>query len=313
MRKILPSFIMLILISILSFNFLSLEEKPDNIDDLIHQKEFNLNFRSYTLVTPDSIGFAGEYSPLFAGDIWERYDKEIHRNVYWQSNTMFYFKRANKYFPIIEPILARNNIPNDFKYLAVIESGLDNVVSPAGAAGFWQFMKGTAKDYDMEVNSEIDERYNLEKATQSACEYLQKAYNRFGNWTMAAASYNMGVNGLQRRSEEQFTTSYYDLYLNRETGAYIFRLLAIKEIFENKEKYGFHIREKDLYTYPETKNIELSSSNINLSEYANELGINYKILKEFNPWLRDKQLTNKYGKTYTLKIPLEHEFHIFKR
>ena len=259
---------------------------------------------------PDSVDFAGEYAPLFAQDIWERYDKEIHKNVYWQSNTIFYFKRANKYFPIIEPILAKNKIPNDFKYLAIIESGLENVVSPSGAAGFWQFMKGTAKDYKMEVNSEIDERYHLEKSTQAACEYLQNAYNKFGNWTMAAASYNMGINGASKNTEEQYTQNYYNLYLNNETSRYVFRILAVKEIFENQEKYGFHIRKQDLYTYPKTKTIELSLSNNNLSDYSSELGINYKILKQLNPWLRNKTLTNNQGATYILQLP-DGETNIF--
>jgi len=302
----------LIIIAFLSFNFLNPKENTDNIVDIIHQKEFNSFFRSYTLVTPDSIEFAGEYAPLFAEDIWERYDKEIHKNVYWQSNTLFYFKRANKYFPLIEEILAKNNIPNDFKYLAIIESGLENVVSPAGASGFWQFMKGTAKDYGMEVNSEVDERYNLEKSTEAACVYLQKAYNKFGSWTMAAASYNVGMNGLSRRATEQSTNNYYDLYLPTETSRYVFRLLAIKEIFENKSKYGFILRKQDLYKEIETVHILLNKSNVDLVSYSDSLGINYKILKQFNPWLRDKKLTNKSEKTYTITIPQSQEINIFK-
>ena len=302
----------LIIIAFLSFNFLNPKENTDNIVDIIHQKEFNSFFRSYTLVTPDSIEFTGEYAPLFAEDIWERYDKEIHKNVYWQSNTLFYFKRANKYFPLIEEILAKNNIPNDFKYLAIIESGLENVVSPAGASGFWQFMKGTAKDYGMEVNSEVDERYNLEKSTEAACVYLQKAYDKFGSWTMAAASYNVGMNGLSRRATEQSTNNYYDLYLPTETSRYVFRLLAIKEIFENKSKYGFILRKQDLYKEIETVHILLNKSNVDLVSYSDSLGINYKILKQFNPWLRDKKLTNKSEKTYTITIPQSQEINIFK-
>ena len=203
MKKRLVLLFTLLTIALVSFNFLSTEENTEDIKDSIHQKEFNSYFRSYTLTTPDSIGFAEEYTPIYAADIWERYDKEIHKNVYWQSNTLFYFKRANKYFPIIEPILKKKNIPNDFKYLAIIESGLENVVSPAGATGFWQFMKGTAKDRRIEVNSEVDERYNLEISTQAACDYLQDAYDKFGSWTMAAASYNVGMNGLQKRATEQ--------------------------------------------------------------------------------------------------------------
>ena len=200
------------MISFLFSNFLSPKENSEKIGDVIHQREFNSYFRSFTLTTPDSIQFAGEFAPMFAPDIWERYDKEIHKNVYWQSNTLFYFKRANKFFPIIEPILEKNNIPNDFKYLAIIESGLENVVSPAGASGFWQFMKGTAKDRGMEVNSEVDERYNLEISTQKACEYLNEAFEKFGSWTMAAASYNVGMNGIERRSNEQNSNNYYDAY-----------------------------------------------------------------------------------------------------
>jgi len=292
-------------------NLLEKQEISKDIDDNQHQKNFNRDFKSYSIIAADSISFAGEYAPLYALEIWERYDKEIHKNVYWQSNTIFYFKRANKFFPIIEPILAKNNIPNDFKYLAVIESGLENVVSPAGAAGFWQFMKGTAKDYGMEVNSEIDERYHLEKSTQAACEYLQKAYNKFGNWTLAAASYNMGMYGLERRLNQQITNNYYDLYLNTETSRYIFRLLAVKEIFENKEKYGFNLREKDLYVHPNTKEVKISSSNINLFEYADKIGINYKILKELNPWIRDNKITNKEQNTFILQIP-DSEINIFK-
>lgn len=298
--------------SFLFFNFLSPKENSEKIGDVIHQREFNSYFRSFTLTTPDSVQFAGEFAPIYAPDIWERYDKEIHKNVYWQSNTLFYFKRANKFFPIIEPILKKNNIPNDFKYLAIIESGLENVVSPAGASGFWQFMKGTAKERGMEVNSEVDERYNLEISTQKACEYLNDAYKKFGSWTMAAASYNVGINGIERRSNEQNSNNYYDLHLPTETSRYIFRLLAIKEIFENKSKYGFVLRKSDMYKYPNTKKIEISNSNINLTNLADSLEVNYKILKQYNPWLRNSKLTNKSSKTYTITIPDKDEVYIFK-
>ena len=321
MKNNLILFITLCLIAIISFNFLNKEkntktsaiiEDITDIKDSTHMIEFNSHFKSFTLTTPDSIGFANEYAPIYAEDIWERYDKEIHKNVYWQSNTLFYFKRANKFFPIIEPILEENNIPNDFKYLSIIESGLENVVSPAGATGFWQFMKGTAKERGLEINSEIDERYNLEKATQAACNYLQDAYDQFGSWPMAAASYNMGMNGLQKRLKEQKSNNYYDLFLNNETSRYIFRLLAIKEIFENKTKYGFVIRSKDLYKQIETKTINLSESNVDLISYSDSLGINYKILREFNPWIRGKKLTNKSKKTYSIILPKENEINIFK-
>ena len=312
MKKIFFFSSILLMISFLFFNFLSPKENSEKIGDIIHQREFNSYFRSFTLTTPDSVQFAGEFAPIHAPDIWERYDKEIHKNVYWQSNTLFYFKRANKFFPIIEPILKKNKIPNDFKYLAIIESGLENVVSPAGASGFWQFMKGTAKDRGMEVNSEVDERYNLEISTQKACEYLNDAYKKFGSWTMAAASYNVGMNGIERRSNEQNSNNYYDLHLPTETSRYIFRLLAIKEIFENKSKYGFVLRKSDMYEYPNTKKIEISNSNINLTNLADSLEVNYKILKQYNPWLRNNKLTNKSSKTYTITIPVKDEVYIFK-
>jgi len=173
-------------------------------------------------------------------------------------------------------------------------------------------MKGTAKDYGMEVNSEVDERYNLEKSTEAACVYLQKAYDKFGSWTMAAASYNVGMNGLSRRATEQSTNNYYDLYLPTETSRYVFRLLAIKEIFENKSKYGFILRKQDLYKEIETVHILLNKSNVDLVSFSDSLGINYKILKQFNPWLRDKKLTNKSEKTYTITIPQSQEINIFK-
>lgn len=305
-------FFVIISIGILMFNFLSPNTKSDSIEDIIHQREFNNKYGIFSIVKPESISFAGENAPLFSDDIWERYDKEILKNVYWQSNTMLYLKRANKFFPIIEPILKQNNIPDDFKYLALIESGLENVVSPAGAAGFWQFMKGTAKDYGMEVNSEVDERYNLEISTLAACQYLQKSYNKFGNWTMAAASYNVGINGLSNRSKTQKSNNYYDLYLPNETSRYVFRILVVKEILENPTKYGFIFREKDLYNYPKTIKMELNKLNVNLSEYALEIGVNYKILKQYNPWLKSETLINKNGKTYTLTIPIKEEINIFK-
>ena len=165
-------------------------------EDKLHQEQFNIKYGIFAIVQPENLNFAGEEIPIYSPDIWERIDKELLKNTYWQSNTMLYFKKANKYFPIIEPILKQYNIPDDFKYLAVIESGLDNVVSPSGAAGFWQIMKGTAREYGLEVNKDIDERYNLEKSTVVACKYLQDSYKKFGNWTMAAASYNMGKSSI---------------------------------------------------------------------------------------------------------------------
>ena len=264
-----------------------------------------MRYGIFAILQPEGLNFSGEEIPIQSSEIWERLDKELLKNTYWQSNTMLFFKKANKYFPIIEPILKKNNIPDDFKYLAVIESGLDNVVSPAGAAGFWQIMKGTALEYGLEVNSGIDERYNLEKSTELACSYLNDAYEKFGNWTIAAASYNMGKSGVRTRMLKQGTNNYYNLHLNSETARYVFRILAVKEIMENPKKYGFIFRDKDLYVMPEYKTLEVDSTIANLSDFAKIQGVNYKLLKQFNPWLRTSSLPDKSRKKYVLKIPTD--------
>jgi hypothetical protein len=280
-------------------------------EDELHQQQFNMKYGIFAIVQPESLNFAGEEIPICSSEIWERVDKQLLKNTYWQSNTMLYFKKAHKYFPVIEPILKQYNLPDDFKYLAVIESGLDNVISPSGAAGFWQILKGTGREYGLEVNSAIDERYNLEKATVVACEYLQEAYNKFGNWTMAAASYNMGKNGARRKIEEQSSNNYYNLYLNSETSQYVFRIIAIKEIMQNPRKYGFMFRDKDLYTMPNYKTIEVDSTITNLSDFAKSHNVNYKLLKQFNPWLRAKSLPDKSRKKYILKIPINTGLMVF--
>jgi membrane-bound lytic murein transglycosylase D len=271
-----------------------------------------MKYGIFAIVQPEGLNFSGEEIPTHSPEIWERIDKELLKNTYWQSNTMLFFKKANKYFPIIEPILKKNNIPDDFKYLALIESGLDNVVSPAGAAGFWQIMKGTAREHGLEVNSAIDERYNLEKSTEVACTYLQDAYNKFGSWTMAAASYNMGKNGVRRRIAKQETNNYYNLHLNSETGRYVFRIIAVKEIMQNPKKYGFMFREKDLYAMPAYKTVEVDSTIVNLNDFAQSQGINYKLLKQFNPWLRSSSLPDKSRRKYRLKIPTNTDLLVFE-
>ena len=280
-------------------------------NDELHQQHFNMKYGIFAIVQPEELNFSGEEIPIQSPEIWERLDKELLKNTYWQSNTMLYFKKANKYFPIIETILKKNNIPNDFKYLALIESGLENVVSPAGAAGFWQLLKGTAREYDLEVNTSIDERYHLEKATQVACNYLLEAYAKFGSWTMAAASYNMGQNGARRSIKKQSTDNYYNLYLNSETGRYVFRLIAVKEILEHPKKYGFMYREKDLYTMPDYKTVEVDSTIADLYTFASQQGINYKLLKRFNPWLLKSVLPDASRKKYQIKIPLNPSSLIF--
>ena len=252
---------------------------------------------------PEKLDFAGERVPIEDPDVYERLDREFLVNTYWQSNGLLYIKRANKYFPIIEPILKRNNIPDDFKYLALIESGLTNAVSPAGASGFWQFMKSAAKEYGLEVGDEVDERYHLEKATQAACDYLNAAKRSTGSWTMAAAAYNAGVAGMNRQANLQETNNYYDLWLNNETSRYVFRILAVKEIMKNPKKYGFIFDKRHLYNELPTYSVMIDSSITNLISFAKQYNITYKDLKIYNPWLRDRKLENKDGKTYYIKIP----------
>ena len=274
----------------------------DTEDSPLKESFFN-NYKVYAIDLPEKLDFAGERVPIEDPDVYERLDREFLVNTYWQSNGLLYIKRANKYFPIIEPILKRNNIPDDFKYLALIESGLTNAVSPAGASGFWQFMKSAAKEYGLEVGDQVDERYHLEKATQAACDYLNAAKRSTGSWTMAAAAYNAGVAGMNKQANLQETNNYYDLWLNNETSRYVFRILAVKEIMKNPKKYGFVFDKRHLYNELPTYSVMIDSSITNLISFAKQYNITYKDLKVYNPWLRDRKLENKDGKTYYIKIP----------
>lgn len=253
---------------------------------------------------PEQLDFAGEPVPMRDHEILERLEREIYVNAYWESNMLLMMKRSGKFFPAIEKILAKHRIPEDFKYVALIESGLMNVVSPAGARGFWQFMEGTAKDYGLEVNKEVDERYHYEKATEAACKYLQKAYAKFGKWTNVAASYNIGQTGLARRMNDQHQPDYYQLLLNEETSRYMFRILAFKEIFENPGKYGFELSKDDLYELPEMRTLVIKSSIKDLADWAIKHGSNYKELKVYNPWLRMDKITLRGGQEYEVKLPV---------
>lgn len=252
---------------------------------------------------PEKINFAGEAVPLDQPDIVERMEREIYVNAYWNSNTILMMKRAGKFMPVIEPILKKHGIPEDFKYVALVESGLMNVVSPAGARGFWQFMDNTAKELNLEVSNDVDERYHLEKATEAACLYLKKAYNRFGNWTSVAASYNIGISGLTRRKNEQQVPNYYDLLLNEETSRYLFRILAFKEIFEDPKSFGYDIHPRHLYAMPTLREVKIDSSVEDLAAWAIKNKSNYKELKIYNPWLRTNKLAVKKGKSYIVMLP----------
>jgi hypothetical protein len=254
---------------------------------------------------PEKLDFAGEETPLKLTDVRERLDRELLININSQASTILDIKRANRAFPVIEPILKKNGIPDDFKYLAVIESGLVNAVSPAGARGVWQFMPETAREKGMEVTDNVDERYHLEKSTEAACSYFLKAKAKFGSWTMAAASYNGGMTGVQKQIDIQKVTNYYDLLLTEETSRYVFRILTLKEIMKNPIKYGFTVLPGEMYEVLPTKKIEIDSSITDLAAFAKGQGINYKILKLHNPWLRENKLLNDTGKKYQIEIPLK--------
>jgi hypothetical protein len=253
---------------------------------------------------PTETDFAGEKAPLKISDVKERFEREVLINANLDASTLIILKRANRAFPIIEPILAKNGVPDDFKYLAVIESALVNAVSPAGARGIWQFMPETAREKGLEVNDIVDERYHLEKSTEAACKYLLSAKAKFGSWTLAAASYNGGTTGVNRQIEMQKVTDYYDLLLTEETSRYVFRILALKEIMKNPALYGFTLKSEELYVNIPTKKVEIDTTINDLADFALSQGINYKILKIHNPWLRDKKLVNPNNKRYIIEIPL---------
>jgi membrane-bound lytic murein transglycosylase D len=263
------------------------------------------NSKTATTLFPTEIDFAGEKTPLHLADVRERFDRELIVNINLNASTLLILKRANRVFPIIEPILKEYNVPDDFKYLAVIESNLVNVTSPAGAKGIWQIMPETGREKGLEINDNIDERYHLEKATIAACKYLSNAYSKYNSWTMAAASYNGGVAGLNKQIDLQKMTSYYDLLLNEETSRYVFRILALKQIMKNASLYGFNVNPSELYTLIPTKKIAIDSTINDLSAFAIKQGINYKILKIHNSWLRDKLLSNPSRKLYTIEIPTD--------
>jgi membrane-bound lytic murein transglycosylase D len=258
-----------------------MEEQHVHVNDL-------LPFKAPTL--PDTVYFADEIIPLTDIDIAERFDRELVVNNYWHSNTLFYFKRAYRWFPLMEPILKAHNIPQDFLYLAVIESGLTQAQSPSNAVGFWQFLAGTAEDYGLIVNRYIDERKNIEKSTVAACQYLNKAYEKFGSWSLAAAAYNRGKGGINSDLNTQGVENFYDLHLNEETSRYVFRILAVKYIMENPEKFGFFVDPKELYLPIKTIKIEIVEPIPDLIAWSEQQGINYKILKKLNPWILQKEL-----------------------
>lgn len=277
---------------------------PSNQQQTANVKSDENYLNAVSFALPEQLTFAGEEVPLYIPDVRERLDRELHINTYWHSSTIFLMKKAHRWLPQIEEVLREEGIPDDFKYLTAIEGGFTNAISPANAVGFWQIRTATAREFGLEVRRGVDERYDPLKSTKAAAKYLKKAYKKFGSWTDVAASYNRGMAGYQRALDNQEVDSYYDLMLNDETSRYIFRILAIKEIFENPEKYGFNIDEKHLYDQEELRYVEVDKDINDLVEFAKEEGINYKLLKRHNPWLRDDQLDVVGNKTYKIAIPV---------
>lgn len=303
MEKIKNTTKIIVLVLVSGLFIFAMQKGPADNDMPQTEQKIDNGYNVYALEVPMDLSFAGEPLPLNNPDIYERMDRELLVNTYWQSNGLLMFKRAEKFFPIIESILKKNGIPEDFKYLSVIESGLTNAVSPAGARGFWQIMKTTGRENGLEINTNVDERYHIEKATEVACKYLKEAKERFGSWTLAAASYNAGKAGIARRLKEQNVNDYYDLLLGEETGRYMFRIVALKEIFSNPSKYGFNFNKTDLYSYVPTTKVKVDTAITDFTKFAEKFGINYKILKIHNPWLREPHLNNKSRKPYYIEIP----------
>lgn len=298
---------LIVLFGYISFNELRQHTRPEQIsDETVAVPSYpveDMPLPAISLDLPTNVTFAGEPVPLDIPDVRERLDKELQVNTYFHSNTIFLMKRANRWLPQIQEILRKHDIPDDFKYLPLIESALLNVVSPANAVGYWQILKTSGKELGLEITDEVDERYDPLKATEAACKYLRKAYDRFGNWTLVAASYNRGMSGLDRAIENQQEKSYYDLFLNEETSRYVFRILAIKEIVENPSRYGFRINPKHVYEEESLRYVEVTETIRDLVSFAKTHGTNYKLIKRHNPWLRDDKLTVKKGKTYRIAIP----------
>jgi len=300
------SFLSVVIVTVLFYNAINkkhLEKDSDTSKE--PETQTHKTYKIKSLKLPENLNLAGERVPLEIPDVRERMERELLVNTYWQSNGLLLIKRANKYFPILEPLLKKYNLPDDFKFLALAESGFIDETSSAGAAGMWHFMKTTGKEYGLEINSNVDERYDIEKSTKVAAEYLKKSKERLGTWTLAAAAYNAGNYGISKRLKTQQVSSYYDALLPNETERYVFRILALKEIITNPKKYGFVFEEKDLYKLEESRTVKVDTAISNLAVFAKGFSMNYKELKIRNPWLRENKLNNKSRKLYHIKVPLE--------
>lgn len=289
----------------ITMSYLAFKER-EHVQKVIIKAEAP-EYKIFVPEIPEEMDFCGEKVPLELFDVRERMERELFINAHWESSTAILLKKSNRWFPQIIEILKKNGVPEDFKYLAAIESGLSNAVSSAGAAGFWQLMEPTAKKYGLEVNEFVDERFNFEKATEAACRFLKEAHARYGSWTLASASYNLGTNGIDKQIEKQKAGNYYNLYLVDETYRFVFRLLAVKEIFKNPKKFGYDLKEDELYRKIETEEVIVKKPIKDLALFAKQNDVNYKILKIFNPWLRNTSLPNKSGKAYKILVPKDGE------
>jgi membrane-bound lytic murein transglycosylase D len=266
---------------------------------------FDQSYKIFPVPLPDTMSFAGEKVPMNHFGIKENLEQEMLVNTYWQSQTLLVLKRANRYFPVIQQILKKNGIPDDFKYLALAESALSYKVSGVGASGFWQFMKPTAEAYGLEVNHDIDERYNTERSTEAACKYFKEAYAEFHNWTLVAASYNLGLGGVAKELQKQRQNNYYDLELNTETARYVYRILALKALINAPKQFGFYLKSSDLYTQIPIYVIPVDSTINNLADFAISKGINYRVLKMLNPWLLSDKLPDAQRHIYAISLPVK--------
>jgi hypothetical protein len=282
----------------ISFNKINKAEETIEI-----KQDGRLQYKWYAPQMPSKASFAGEVVPLERWEVRERYDRELLVNYYMHGSLMYILKLSSRQFPIIEKELKAYGIPDDFKYLCVAESNLQNLTSPAGAQGYWQFMNSTGPTYGLEINAEVDERYNLKKATDAACQYFLQAYKKFGSWTAAAASYNCGMGGYNGQVTYQGSSNYYDLALPEETNRYIFRILAFKNLISTASNWGYIIQPEDAYKPMKTRTLLIDSTIANLAEFAQANGSSYKLLKIMNPWLRARTLTAKKGKTYEIELP----------
>ena len=307
LRALLFSSIAILFVGVIYLFFNIRESKAEKQEESVTEEMTFVQGMNYAMPVPipDPATFAGEPVPTDIFYVREQFDRELTVNTYWHSSTLLSIKRAARWFPVIEPILARNGIPEDFKYLVMAESGLMNVVSPTGATGFWQFLESTGKEYGLVINKEVDERYYVVKSTEAACAYLNKSFLKFGNWTLVAASYNTGPGRIEETIARQLVRNYYDMFLNEETSRYIFRILAFKYILEDPHKYGFKLEKGDLYDPLAVKTVKVTSSINDLPSFAIEHKTTYRMLKELNPWLRSDKLTLSPGEIYEIALPAE--------